>query len=239
MATSGVSTFEETRDDILQESLENLGAIAPNETRSANNSDLFDAAARALNRVVKSIDKDGQFLWRYVRRTTTTTGTTAVPQSSFALASDVLTIDAPMNFKLSTEDTRSLIEPMPRDEFMKIGNRLTTGVPNRYYIEYTLGVRTVYLDPIVITSGDSIEYAAVLRGQDFTTGADTPDFTSKWASCLVYGTTMELCPKFRQAAQIGTWKQLFEDEKSRLEMDDGERGDMTFVPFQGYRSGAG
>lgn len=235
MATSGTATFEQTRDQILGEALENVGAIGPGETRSANNSTLFDTAAACLNRVVKSIDKEGQFLWRYVRRTTTTTDGTA----SFALASDVMTIDAPMNFYRSGETTRVTIEPMPRDEYMKIPDRTVEGVPTRYYIEHTLGTRTVYLDPVPDATGDTIEYVAVLRGQDFTAGSETPDFTSKWGSCLVYGTTMELCPKFRQANQIGTWRQLFEDEKARLIMDDTEKGDMTFVPFQGYRCGGG
>lgn len=234
MSTSGTSTFELDRDAILSEALENLGAIGPGETRTANNSTLFDSAARALERIVKALDKDGQFLWRYVRRTTTTTAGTG----NFVLASDVMTIDAPMNFMRSGETTRALIEPMPRDEFMEIGDRTTTGVPNRYYIEHALTARTVYLDPVPDATGDTIEYVAVLRGQDFTSGAITPDFTQKWGTCLVYGLTLEMAPKLRQYSAIPIYKGLFEDEKMRLINEDGERGDMVLVPFQGYRSGA-
>jgi hypothetical protein len=75
---------------------------------------------------------------------------------------------------------------------------------------------------------------------DFNTGADTPDFTSKWGSVLVYGLTHELCPKFRQAAQMSYWKGLYEAELQRCNNNDTEVGPMMWAPFGGsYGGGAG
>ncbi len=233
MTTSGTATWEESRDEILAEALENVGAIGPGDVRDSNNSALFDVAARCLNRVVKSIDKDGHFLWKFVRRTTTTTDGTA----SFVLGTDVLTVDPPMRIVRSGETSGTTIDPMPRDEYMELSDRTKEGLPSQYFVEYALGTRTVYLYPTPDATGDTIEYVAVLRGQDFTSGAETADFTSKWGSCLVYGTTMELAPKFNQDPD--KWERKYEMEKVKLNNDDVERGGISFVPFQGYRSGAG
>jgi hypothetical protein len=237
MSTSGTSVFEEQRDDILAEALEALGAIGPGETRTSNNSTLFDSAARALNRVVKAIDANGQRLWRVVRRTTTTTIATA----SFAPASDVLDLDDPVRYTRAGQSTATPVSPLSRDEYMRLPDRATPGVPRNYYVEKTLTTTTVYLWPVPDATGDTIEYACSLRGQDFNSGADTPDFTSKWGTCLVYGLIVELAPKFRQPSAIQMFKPLFEAEVNRVNQDDSERGPMQFAPFGAtyYGGGAG
>lgn len=236
MATSGTSVYEQSRDEIVAECLENLGAIGPGEVRSSNNSDLFVAGARALNRVVKSIDAAGARLWRIVRRTTTTTAGTA----TVSLGTDVLDADEPMRYTRAGFTNGTPLTALSRDEYMLLPDRTTQGTPNKFYVEKTLTATTVYLWPVPDATGDTLEYAVSLRGQDFNSGADTPDFTSKWGNCLVYGLTMELAPKFRQADQIGTWKQLFEAELARVNGDDCERGAIRFSPFGGmFGGGAG
>lgn len=236
MTTSGTSTFEESRDDIIAEALENLGAIGPGETRTANNSVLFDSGARALNRVVKSIDATGQRLWRIVRRTTTTTAATA----SFTTAADVLDIDDPVRYTRAGQNTATPVTPISRDEYMRLPDRTTAGTPRNYFVEKTLTTTTVYLWPVPDATGDTVEYAAALRGQDFNSGADTADFFSKWSNCLVYGLTAEMAPKFRQASAVAVYKPLFEAELARVNGDDAERGPMQWAPFGAvYGGGAG
>lgn len=236
MSTSGTSTFEAARDDIIAEALEALGAIGTGETRNANNSLLFDSAARALNRVVKAIDANGMRLWRVVRRTTTTTASTA----TFSPASDVIDIDSPVRYTRSGQNTATPVTPLSRDEYMALPDRTQTGVPRNYYVEKTLTTFTVNLWPVPDATGDTIEYAAALRGQDFNSGADTPDFPSQWATCLVYGLVVELAPKFRQASAIQMFKPLFEAELNRVNQADSEKGSMMFAPFGGsYSAGGG
>jgi hypothetical protein len=237
MATSGTSTFEMARDDLLAEALEALGAIGPGETRTANNSTLFDSAARALNRVVKAIDANGQRLWRVVRRSTTTVAATA----TFTTASDVLDLDEPVRYTRSGQTTATPVTALARDEYMRLPDRTTPGVPRNYYVEKTLTTTTVYLWPVPDATGDTIEYACSLKGQDFNSGADTPDFTSKWGTCLLYGLIVEMAPKLRQPAAIQMFKPLFEAELNRVNQDDSERAPMQFAPFGGtyYGGGAG
>lgn len=236
MSTSGTSTFETSRDDLIAEALEALGAIGPGETRTANNSMLFDSGARALNRVVKGIDATGQRLWRIVRRTTTTTSGTA----SFAPAADVLDLDDPVRYTRSGQNTATPVTAMSRDEYMALTDRTQTGVPRNYFVEKTLTTTTVYLWPVPDASGDTVEYACALRGQDFTSGANTPDFWSMWGTCLLYGLIVEMAPKLRQASAITIFKPLFEAELSRVNQADSEKGPMRIAPFGGmYGGGAG
>ena len=235
MPTGATDTANEVRDQIIAEALGNVGAIGIGDTRTSNNSAAFDVATLALNRIAKDLDKEGAFLWRFIRRTTSTTAGTA----SFTLGTDVLDIDAPMRFTRNGQTASTQITPMARDEYMAIGDRTVRGVPSRYYVEVTLTTKTVYFWPTPDANSDTIEYVAVLRAKDFTSGSDTADFTQKWQTCLVYRLTMELCPKFKQMASMGEWKALYEDEKKRLVSDDTERGNVQMVPFMSYRSGAG
>jgi hypothetical protein len=235
MPTGLTDTSNETRDQVIAEALTNVGAIGIGDVRDSNNSTAFDVAAAALNRIAKDLDKEGAFLWRFIRRTTATTAGTA----SITLGTDVLVIDAPMRFTRNGQTASTQITPMARDEYMQIGDRTVRGVPSRYYVEVTLTTKTVYLWPTPDATSDTIEYVAVLRAKDFTSGTDTPDFTQKWQSCLVYRLTMELCPKFGQREAMGDWKALYEDEKKRLVQDDSEKGPVSFVPFANYRCGAG
>jgi hypothetical protein len=235
MSVGSTTSFEESRDDIIAEALENVGAIGPGATRDSNNSELFDSAARALNRVVKSVDKDGQRLWRIVRRTTTTTDGIA----SFSLASDVLDVDAPMRFTRAGQTApASYLDPMSRDEYMLIGDRTQEGTPRQFFVERTLTAKTVYLWPVPDATGDTIEYAVATRAADFTTGANTPDFPAEWTNCLVYGLTMELAPKFDQMEKVAVFKTLFESELVRLIGNDTERGNVVMY-YGSYGGGAG
>jgi hypothetical protein len=235
MTIGATTTFEESRDDVICEALENVGAIGVGESRNNNNGVLFDSAARALNRLVKSLDKDGQRLWRIVRRTANTTDGTA----SFSLAADVLDVDEPMRYTRSGEtQPAGFISPMSRDEYMLIGDRTSEGIPRQFFVERTMTTKTVYLWPVPDATGDTIEYAVATRTADFTSGADTPDFPAEWTSCLVYGLTMELAPKFNQKALVAMYKPLFENELSRLVGHDGEKGNITFSPAS-YGGGAG
>lgn len=227
MATSGSDDFEAQRNDIIAEALENVGAIGIGDSSGSNNAALFTAGARSLNRVVKSIDKEGQFLWRIVRRTTTTTDGTA----TFSPASDVLAIDEPMRYTRSGETSATILTAMSRDDYMRVPDRTIEGLPRQYFWEKTLTSRTVTLYPVPDATGDTIEYAASVRADDFDASTDTPDFPSKWTSCLVYGLTMELAPKFGQAALVAQFKPLFEDELRRLVNDDTEHGSMILSPM--------
>lgn len=244
MTIGATSTFLQTRDEICTDALTNLGVVAPGKSASdARTAGLLTHAARALNRVVKAMDVEGEFLWRIERRT----AVIELNDVGFDPDNDVLDIDEPMAFYSVDaplgEDRRQLVS-MSRDEYMVLrrnsnGIPPDVGIPSRYFVEHQQSVASagdttiaVWFDRQINTDG-TLEYAAFIRSADFTSGATTPNFPSKWTACLVYGLTAELAGAYRQPAMLTTYRQLFVDEKARLLANDNERGNLTLVPFGG------
>ncbi len=71
------------------------------------------------------------------------------------------------------------------------------------------------------------------------TGVDTPDFPAEWLTCLTYGLTVELCPKFMQSGLIQTFKPLYDQALQSLINSDSERGNAVLVPWGMYSSSGG
>lgn len=229
MAIGTTDTWSQSRDEIISDALANLGVISPGEDATGLER---DHAARALNRIVKAIDGEGQFLWRMSELTFPTVSGTA----SYVLGATAFDVDEPINYMDSAGTTRVPLRPMTRDEWMELPDRTTTAsVPTRYYIEKSLTaarvILTMKLYPVPDSTGDTVTYQAALRAKDFNTGATTPDFPSNWTRCLLYGLTAELAPAYKQAAfGMGQW-QLFEAEKARQLGNDNEKQGLCLMPF--------
>jgi hypothetical protein len=228
MATSGDTTFDLTADEICTDALVNVGAIGAGNNASGK---MLVHARRVLNRVVKACDADGKFLWRGVRREITLTDGTA----SYAIGADVLEVEDPMNFRRSAVTARSPVRFMSNDDFMAITDRTIEGIPSLFTVEYALPTTiTILLYPTPDTTGDVVEYRAMLRGQDYDTGAQTGDFPSRWANTLVYGLTAELAPAYRQPQLGDMFFRRFLGEKERQLNAGDEKGPAFFVPFGGF-----
>lgn len=225
MAAGLTYDWEQSAQQIIDDALANVGAIGPGKTATGH---IRDHALRALNRVVHSLDQDGMFLWRSVRRTLTTTDGTA----SYSLAADVLSIDEPMSFIRSGGTSRSQVRLMSRDDYMSLSSRTDEArEPTRAYFERTLTAVNLLLWPTPSTTGDTLEYACVVKGKDFDTLADTPDFLSSWIKALVDGLTAELAPAHNQPQMSTLFAAKFQQEVDRQHQRDTEHGNLILVPF--------
>lgn len=225
MATSSSYDYESNRDEIIQDALTNVGALGPNKTPTGNQT---THAARLLNRLVKSLDYEGLYLWRVIRRSFTTTS----GDNSQDLATDVLSVDEPVRLTHTGETQPLLLTPMTRDEFMSI-NRADSGTPTRYFFEKTLTTPTLYLYPTPDNSTDTIEYAAAIKSRDFDTAANTPDFPSHWNLMLVNGLSFLLAPGYNQLQFAAFYREEFERNKAALTQQETEHGALRLVPW-GY-----
>lgn len=227
MTTSGDTTFDCNRDEIVKDALSNLGAIPPNGTPTGAQ---LTHAARALNRLVKSIDPEGELLWRLVPRTFSTVSGTA----AYTLGADVVDVDEPLNYMRSGTTARTPIMAISRDDYMQLADRTTSGLSTLFFFERALPTTvTVTLWPVPDATGDTVSYYAYLRAQDFDTGAQTGDFPTSWLDCLVFGLTARLAPAYKQLDAAGMYEKLFQMEKDKLLRSDGERGNLRMVPFGG------
>jgi len=239
MSVPSTATYNPNRARIVQLALTDVGAIGPGTVAPSQDASPLVAHANDLLAIlIKSMDTDGILQWRFVRRTPTTTAGTA----SYAIANDVYEIDQPGRYTLSGQTTASPVTPMVRDEYMVIGDRTLTGTPIRYYAEEALdtnGIQqiTLFLWPTPANTGDTFEYAAVVRARDQTADTDTLDVTQKWIRSLRYGLALDLAPGYGLPMdRIGYFQKMFEAERERCLEDDGERADIQLVPFGAYHN---
>lgn len=230
MATGTLDTFSENRDEIISNALANIGVIGPGKTATGL---IRDFAAMRLNALVKSLDSDGQFLWRLAPLTfTTVAGTTA-----YALNATVLSVDAPISYLQVGGTARVPLDPMTRDEYMALSDRTTQSrVPSQYLITKALTgngrtLSTMTLWPVPSTSLDTVEYQASVRAKDYETGANSSDFPTNWILCLTYGLSAELAPSFNALPMAQYYMPLFMAEKQKQLNADNETGNLQLVPY--------
>ena len=235
MTIGATTSFADQRDDVIAAALENVGALDPGGTRNNSNSPLFEAGAKALNRLVKNIDITGKRLWRTVRRTATMTAGT----DTVTLASDVLLVDDPARYVRSGETTGLQVLAMSRMDYMTLADRTTSGPARQFFFEQTLSGSTLKLWPVPDQTGDTLEYVAYTRAADFTSGSTNPDFPSEWSDCLIYGLTVALAPKFMQTGLIATFKPLYNEALRNLVDSDTEHGNLVLVPWGAFGSNGG
>lgn len=229
MTTSADTKYDGSALQIISDALANVGAIGPGKTATGAK---FDHGLRLLNDVVKAIDADGSFLWRTSRRTFTTTDGFA----EYTIAqTDVLNIDEPINYRRAGQNTRTPIRLISLDDFQLIPDRTIQGVPTMMLVEKTLPTTvTVTLFPTPDATGDTITYQAMLRAQDYDTGAQTGDFPSRWVLCLKYGLSAELALAYGgQVALARSLRSMFLEEKERQLNASGEKGGFRMVPWGG------
>lgn len=229
MTISTNDSWELNRQQIIDLALADVGAIGPGGTPS----DLQRAhAASRLNLVATSLEADGAPLWRTSRKEQTLTASTA----SYTLDASVLDIEAPANYRESAAATeRSQVLPMTREAYMAISDRTVEGTPAAYYLEKLLAAAVMYLYPVPDTTDAILEYAAVLRGRDFDSGAVTADFPRRWLRCLVLGLDLDLSATYSVPAErVAFFAAAFEAEKAKVLNDDVQRGPIQIVPFGLY-----
>lgn len=225
MTVGATNTFTEQRDQIIADALTMVGALGPGQTPTGEQ---VTHAARVLNALVKSVDAEGTFLWRTVRRTLPTVASTA----SYTLSADVLDVDEPLRYVISGQTAGTIIRLISRKDYMSISDRTQTGVPSQCFVEKLLpNVVSITFWPVPASTADSIEYAAYIRGADFTTGSDTPDFDSRWIEPLVFGLASRLAYSYAQPDLAPILGAQYEQRKLQVLEDGTERGAVTLVPW--------
>lgn len=230
MSTASTTSYNLSAQDMIDLALADIGVNGPEGTP---NPSLRPLGLKHLNLVLKRLAVEGAFTWRIQRRTQTLTSGT----SAYVLTNDVDDIDQPARYTAVGATYGSWVTPMVRDEYMTLPDRTIQGVPFRYYVEKALDTNgiefiTLYLYPVPPNTGDTIEYAAVIRAKDVTSVSQTLDIPQKWLQALRFGLAASLCFPFGvpvdRSTQLG---KLFEGEIEMAVNEDNERGDVNVVPF--------
>ena len=198
MATSNSTNFSVTRDDIIKGALRLCGALAVGETPSV---DQVTEASEALNMLVKAWQADGMALWARGEYTLPLTLST---QSYNIGIGQTVNIAKPLKITQAIlHDTQTNVDiPMriiTRDEYLRLGNKTTTGQPIQIYYDPQRDHGVLYVYPPANSAAVSykqIKFTYQKPFEDFDASTDNPDFPQEWYEALKYGLASRLAGEY-------------------------------------------
>ena len=214
MATSGVYTWEMTRDQIITDALRKVGAIDEESTPTAAQLTL---GARALNGVIKTLAGSvGMPLWAIDETSITLTAT---PTYTIGIGQ---TVNVAKPIKIiqawrydSTIPGGPEIRVISQHDYNRLPNKAITGTPIQIAYEpgLTSGVVSVYPTPDSYSITNTVIKIRYHRQfQDFSAAGDTPDFPVEWHLPVTFHLALAISPDY------GVPKQDKQDLKSLADM---------------------
>jgi hypothetical protein len=191
MATSGDSTYEITRNQIIEAAMRKCGRLAKGQ--SADSTDLANGML-ALNSVIAEFQTLGMSLWAR----TDTSVTLVAGQRDYTL-----TTPFPLKMQkvvLETASGGAMRELFPTAyQDFRLLNTESTGVPVCYTYQPKINTGTLSLWPLpdstsVSTYTLQLTYQRAFEG--FTTAGETPDFPQEWQNALIYNLAVSLASEF-------------------------------------------
>jgi hypothetical protein len=236
MATSGSTTWELNRDQLIQAAMRKLGALG--EGQSPTTEDYTNGTV-ALNGLIASFQTLGMLLWE--RREFNIPLSIGVDQYNIGVGQ---TIDTPFPLKvygayLVNTSTGQQVEMDIKSvyEWQQIRSNTNSSYP--VFITYTprnnLGVVSVWPRPdATAVSTYSIKLIGQAPVEDVNDSTDTLDFPKEWHNAIIFGLAELLAPEFgtSDAEKMSIERQA----KKWLEMAKDFGSDEASVFFQVERN---
>lgn len=233
MATSGDTTWQIQRDQIISAALRKVG-FAEGETP---NSTQISTAAEALNALIQSWRADGMPVWAMVRYSFSTNP----GQMDYSIGvGQPLDTPAPMKMvealRVNTQGGNRVPLNIYTDYDFKILSNFTNtlGTPVQIYYQPLAKTGTIRLWPIpdaTFSSGNTIEITYQRPFEDFDNSTDEPDFPSYWTKAIIWGLAAELAPEYGlPLADRGYLDKKAIDAKELALSYGTEEGSLRFMP---------
>jgi hypothetical protein len=237
MAVSGSTDFSVNRDQLINDSLELIGAKAPNEPMTNNE---LQGASRTLNMMLKSWQTDGLQLW--LRRSLSlvlidgTSKYTLGPGGATAVGRPLRVLKA---MRKDTSDNEVEVFQYTQDEYLEQTPKNTEGTPVSYYYDPQLTNGNLHVWPTP-GSTEASEYTLEITyhkpTDDMDSATDDFEFPQEWLETIKYGLALKLAPVY--GLPIEDRKQLyyeFKPMKDKLDAWDQESGSIYFQPDRYHR----
>lgn len=223
MSTSGNTSFELNRDEIVNAAYRKLGYLALDQALDAG---ALTVGVQALNAAVMMCQTDGMPLWK---RTTTT----VIP----SIVSQIYTIDAAVKIaQVVLSDVLAGTRYDLIEKSLYDFNRLPqgdSGIPVHYTAQKTLNGYTVSIWPLLADAGSTttkqinIVYQREFDG--FFSASDTPDFPQYWTQALIYTLAVVLAPETGLPLQDRQMLNVEAKEYRKMANDYGDEDGSFYV----------
>lgn len=203
MATSGTTTFDITRDQVILEALEMLGVIAAGDSLSTEDR---TTCSRTLNLIVKEWATNGWMPWLYQ----TTNTTLVVAQASYTISPSGANITANRPMRLAQAWIRDAnlndtpLIALSRQEYSILTPKTQAGIPNSYFYDPQITTGVLYPWPLINVTGYSIYIVFQRQIQDVATtssaSTETFDMPQEWFLPLAFALAAKVGYKYTSNA---------------------------------------
>jgi hypothetical protein len=211
MATSGDTTYELTRNQIIEAAMRKCGRLAKGQ--SADSTDLTNGTI-ALNSIIASFQKvHGMPVWARADHNITLVAS----QRDYTLASPFPIKIHAAYLETITGGAMRELQPIAYTDF-RLLNTESTGTPVNYTYQPRINTGTLSIWPLP-TSSDVTAHTLTITYQrpfeGFTAAGETPDFPQEWQNALIYELAVVLAPEF--GVPLDDRKLLRAEAKDHLE----------------------
>lgn len=232
MPTSGSTTWELTRDQLIATALRKLGALAEGQSPSAE--DLTNGTI-ALNGIIASFQTLGMPLWE--RREFNVPLTAGVESYNIGVGQ---TVNLPFPLKVKEAYLRNIATGQQIEinvesfyDWQQIRSSTTSSFP--VFVSYTpyinFGVLNVWPVP---SSQAASTYTIRLVGQapfeDVNSNSHTLDFPKEWHNAIIYELAVTMAPEY--GSSLNEKQDLKQDAKKWLDMAKDFGTDEASIFFQ-------
>jgi hypothetical protein len=232
MATSGNTTWQLTRDSIIESALRKLGVLA--EGVSANSTQIT-TAAEALNGVVALFQTKGMPLWKRVTQTVPL----VLGQQAYTITDAVKVPQVVLQY-VNNSTQYELIEKSMYDFNQLPQGTINAGMPVHYYFQPGLSDGTITIWPAPDAGAVTNNQLAVVKQKKFDgffASGETPDFPSYYTKAIVYSLACDLAPEYGVPLQD---RQILKAEAKEFTDDAFDYGDedgsLLFQPSPRWRN---
>lgn len=230
MATSNITVYELTRNQIIESAMRKCGRLAKGQ--SADATDLANATI-ALNAIVAEFQTLGMPLWAR----TDYSVTLVEGQRDYTLSASANT-PFPLKIQTATIETTNGgdsvdLTSVAYKDFRQL-NTETTGKPLNYTYQPKVneGVLSVWpLPDATAVSAYTIKLTYQRPFSGFSTATDTPDFPQEWQNALIYALAVSMAPEY--GVPLEDRKVLMAESKGHLDnalQGGGEESSLFFQP---------
>lgn len=188
MATSGNTSYEATRDEMIARAMRRCGALAKGQVPDAE--DLANGTT-ALNAIVTRFATLGMPLWKRVELPVTLTSSTTYTISNSLKVAQVILKD-------STSGTQYDLIPKSKYDLNRLPST-SVGMPIHWSFNPNLENGTLTIWPVPDAGSISTKSLVVIYQKEFdgfVSGTNTPDFPSYWTDALVSELSVAIAPEY-------------------------------------------